>query len=247
LPERPPVLDRGETIVCLHGAGGNLGVFDGLFDALAGEHSLVAFDQPAHGRSGALDALDSIESLAAFTLELLDRLQIPRAVVLGHSMGGAIAQELARSQPARVRALVLSATAARFDGIEHAIATTRRIVEGKERRAFVKQLYAPDAPPEVMQRGFLEDLKTDPRAVLGDYEAIQRWQGGARSGEIRVPTQIVHGEHEVPELAAAAAELAKAIAGARLAVIPGAAHKLPIEQPAALAAQIREFLAALPK
>jgi pimeloyl-ACP methyl ester carboxylesterase len=246
LPERAPVLDRGETILCLHGAGGNVGVFDGLFDALASEHSVVCFDQPAHGRSGSLDSLDSIEVLSAFTLELLDRLEIRRAVLLGHSLGGAIAQELARTQPARVRALVLVATTARFDGMEHVIATMRRVVEGKERRAFVREMYAPDAKPEVMQRGFLEDLKTDPRAVLGDYEAIARWQGGAGSGAIRVPTLIVHGEHEVAQLKSAAADLAKRISGARLTVIPGAAHRLPTEQPAALGAAVREFLAALP-
>ncbi len=246
LPERPPQLDRGERILCLHGAGGNLGVFDGIFDALAGEHSLVAFDQPAHGRSGGLDSLGTIEALAGFTAELLDALGIPRAVILGHSMGGAIAQELARTRPERVRALLLSATGTRFEGVEHAIATTRRVVEGVDRRAFVKQLYAPDAKPEVMQKGFLEDLKTDPRALLGDYEVVRDWRGGARSGEIRVPALVAHGEHEVASIRSAAAELAAAIPGARLVVIPGAGHKLTIEQPAALASCVREFLSALP-
>ncbi len=246
LPERPPRLERGDPIVCLHGAGGNLGVFDGLFDALEAEHSLVAFDQPAHGRSGGLDSLGSIEALAEFTAELLDALAIPRALLLGHSMGGAIAQELALAQPERVRALVLCATAARFEGLERVIETARRVVAGVERRSFVRELYAPDAKPELLQRGFLEDLKTDPRALLGDCEALRDWRGGAQSGRIRVPTLVVYGEHEFAQIRDAASELAAAIPGARKLVIPGAGHKLTLEQPAALAAGLRDFAAALP-
>ena len=86
LPGHPPVLERDTTLVCLHGAGGNQGVFDGLFEALDDRYNLVAFDQPGHGRSGSLDSLGDIHAMARMTRELLALLQIERPVLLGHSM-----------------------------------------------------------------------------------------------------------------------------------------------------------------
>ena len=110
LPGRPPVLNRGTTLVCLHGAGGNQGVFDGVFEALEERHSLVAFDQPGHGRSGSLDSLADIPAMARFTHELLTTLGIERPPLLGHSMGSYIAQSFMMRGEGSASALILSAS-----------------------------------------------------------------------------------------------------------------------------------------
>ena len=245
LPERPPELGAAPPLVCLHGAGGNLGVFDGLFDALDGERGLVAFDLPAHGRSGALDALPSVEAMADFVADLLGSLAISRAILLGHSMGGAIAQELAQKRPELVAGLVLCCTTGDFSGdaMEATVDATRLIAEGKARRAFTRELYGPDAKPDVMQRGFMEDLKTDPRALLGDLIAIRDWRGGPGSAGLAVPARVVRGEHELPNIAEGSDALLAGLTRARGDVIPGAGHKLPLENPAALADVVRSFLA----
>src|SRR5262249_46529024 len=134
LPEAPPDLSRGETIVCLHGSGGNGAVFAGVLQELAAAPSPLAIDLPGHGRSRGLDSLGSLERMAAFVGAFLDEWGIARAVLLGHSLGGAVALRLALDRPAAVRALVLCASAPRFAA--PALETIERVVAGKERRPF---------------------------------------------------------------------------------------------------------------
>ncbi len=242
LPGAPPDLSRGETLLFLHGAGANQGSFDAVLESFADRHSAVAFDQPGHGRSGSLDSLANIGAMAKFTRELVGELGIQRPVVIGHSMGGAVAMQYALSNPDALKALVISGSTTRFDGVEIAIVATRRVTEGKARRQFVREMYAPDAKPEVMQRGFLQDIKTDPRALLGDLIACRDWSGEHDVESISVPTLILRGEHELGMIATGCDELANRIEGARRVVIPGAGHKLPIEQPEAMAEAITSFL-----
>jgi pimeloyl-ACP methyl ester carboxylesterase len=119
-------------------------------------------------------------------------------------------------------------------------------VEGKERRPFFREAYSPKAPPEVLRRGFLEDLKTDPRALLGDLLACRAFDAVAELPRVAAPTLVVVGEDEDPAMRAGSEQLASGIRGATLCRIPAAGHMLPLEQPAALAGAVSEFLRALP-
>jgi len=242
LPGQSPKLDAGETVVCLHRGGGNGAVFDDLRDALEGRHSALAFDQPGHARSGELDSLGDIGRMAHFTGQLTDALELGPHVLLGHSMGGAVALQRALDAPEAVRALVLCGSAARFDIPDDVVAASQRITEGKARRQFDRQVYSSATAPDVMQRGFMLDIKTDPRAGHGDLLATRAFDVEARLAEIRLPTLVVRGEDEVAPLVEASATLAKQIAGAREVVIPKAGHMLPLEQPQALADAVASFL-----
>lgn len=243
LPEVVPDLSRGEAVVCLHCSGGNGAMFDGVIDALAADHSPLALDLPGHGRSGGVDSLGSIERMAAFVGAFLGRWGIARPVLLGHSMGGAIALRLALDRPALVRALVLVATGARFRGA--ALPQIERVVAGRERRPFFRDAYSPGAPPELLRRGFLEDLKTDPRALAGDLEACRAFAAEGDLGRVAVPTLVVVGADEDAEQRERGERLAAGIPGARLERIAGAGHMVPLEQPAALAAAVTAFLRGL--
>jgi pimeloyl-ACP methyl ester carboxylesterase len=244
LPEVVPDLSRGEIVVCLHGSGGNGAVFAELLRALAAEHSPLALDLPGHGRSGGLDGLASIEQMAAFVAAFLDKWGIARAVWLGHSMGGAVALRAALERPERVRALVLCASGARFPGA--AIPAVARVVAGKDRRPFFRDAYAPKAPPEVLRRGFLEDLKTDPRVLLSDLEACRAFDAEADLGRIAVPALVAVGEDEDPALRERSERLAAGLRGATFRRIRDAGHMLPLEQPEALAGVVSGFLRSLP-
>jgi pimeloyl-ACP methyl ester carboxylesterase len=244
LPEVVPDLSRGEVIVCLHCSGGNGAMFDGVLAGLAGAHSPLALDFPGHGRSGGLDSLGSIERMAAFTAAFLERWGVERAVLLGHSMGGAVALRLALERPASVRALVLVASGARFRGA--ALPLIERVVAGKERRPFFRDAYSPKASPEVLRRGFTEDLKTDPRALAGDFGACRAFDAEADLERVAVPTLVAIGEDEDADQRARGELLAQRIRGATLVRIAGAGHMVPLEQPDALAGAVAEFLAHLP-
>ena len=244
LPGVAPDAPRGETIVCLHGAGGNGDQFAALLPKLAEQHSPLAFDQPAHGRSAGLDSLGSVERMVAFTAAFCAKLGLDRPVLLGHGLGAAVALQYALDRPDGVRALVLCAGGARSELSAGEVDHMRRVSEGKERRPFSKDLFAPDCAPELLRAGFMQGLKTDPRATYGDLRAAMSWNAEQRLGDVSLPTLVVRGEHERQAVVTLADALAAGIAGARTSTIPGAGHMLPIEQPDALAAAVHGFLEA---
>jgi pimeloyl-ACP methyl ester carboxylesterase len=244
LPERVPDLSRGEIVLCLHCSGGNGAMFADVLADLAADHSPLAIDLPGHGRSGGIDSLGCTRKMAAFAAAFLDKWGIARAVILGHSMGGAVAMRLALERPALVRGLVLCAAAPRFAG--DAIPAVERCVDGKEPRPFFREAFSPKAAPEVIRRGFMENLKTDPRALLGDLEACRDFDVEAELARIAAPTLVLVGSDEDAAMRAGSERLAAAIRGATLATLDGARHMLPLERPAALAAAAREWMRALP-
>ncbi len=245
LPDVPPDFGRGQTLLCLHGSGETGAVFDGLMDRLAENHSPVAFDQPGHGRSGGLDSLGSVAKMAEFSQALCKELGLGPAVLLGHALGGAVALECALRSPESVRALVLCASGARLAVSDDELELQQRVSEGKARRPFQREMFGPAATPEVLRRGFLEDMKTDPRARLGDLRACRSWDRGGELAEIACPCLVVIGEHEQPARRAQAEALHQNIPGARKLEIPGAGHRLPLEAPDALAVAVENFLAEL--
>jgi len=247
LPERPPVLTRGETIVCLHGAAPNSADFTDLLVRLEAQHSPLAFDRPGHARSGGLDALASVVRMSEFTRAFCAAQGIERCVLLGASMGGCIALEVALAAPGLVRGLVLVAARARVEANEAVIERIRLVTEGKARREFDRTSYSPSATPDVMRRGFMEELKTDPRVLYGNVLALRGFDRSKDLARIACPTLVVVGEDDGAEVRDQAEVLASGIPRARKVVIPKCGHRVALEQPEALADAVLAFLAALPR
>ena len=244
LPGRPPDTSKGHTILCLHDAGDNGASFAALEDALAADHSPIAFDQPGHGRSAGLDSLGSIPAMAAHARATAAALALERPVLLGDGMGAMVALELAATEPAWPAALVLTGAVPRPD-LAELVDQLRRVTSGKARREFDTSGYAPSTPREVFERAFAEWVKTDPRATLGDREAQLAWSADDKVGAVTCPVLVVVGEHE-PEAERQQAEaLAGRLAHARVVELRGAGRHGVVEQPAALAAVITRFLGEL--
>lgn len=242
LPGAPPRLERGRTLLCLHGAGGNGHLFSGVFESLAPGHSLVAFDQPGHGRSGELDSIGSIQGMADFTLALMQRLGLDQPILLGHDMGAAVALECALRAPGRVGGLVICAAGDRFDLSDQALELALRVSHGKERRPFDPSIFSGKTAPEIMKRAFMEGMKTDPRATYTDLVACREWQPGEQLAEIQAPTRVIHGVDEIAWVKERAEALAKTLSIGEPETVPGAGHALLLEAPEALGARIDAFL-----
>lgn len=122
LPDVVPDFSRGRKLIFIHAAGSNGHAWHRQYDALGAAHSPIALDLPGHGRSAGVEGLHSVEAYADFVVAFADALKIDSAVIVGCSMGGAVAMDLALRHPGRVQALVLMATAAKFnipaEGIE---------------------------------------------------------------------------------------------------------------------------------
>jgi pimeloyl-ACP methyl ester carboxylesterase len=243
LPDRPPDTSKGDVVLCLHDAGGNGNVFSGVLDALAENHSPLAYDQPGHGRSGGLDSLGSVPAMAGHARALADALGVKRPVLFGDGLGAAVALEAALTDPVWPKAIVLCGGAtAHADLPAEAVEQLRRVASGKARREFDTSGYAPETPREAYQRAFGEWLKTDPRATLGDRQAQQIWDAHGRLGAVACPVLVVVGEHEEPASRSAAQALAETLPQAKLVELAGAGRRGVSEQPATLGALVNAFL-----
>ena len=103
----------GPVLLFLHGIGGNRHAFDGQLPSFADRWRAVSWDMPGYGDSAPLAEM-TYPALADAVARLLDHLDAPTAAIVGHSMGGMIAQEFVIQHPGRTTALVLSATSPSF-------------------------------------------------------------------------------------------------------------------------------------
>ena len=243
LPQDPPVLGDGRPVVCLHDAGLQSSVFVDLLGASAPGGGAIAFDLPGHGRSGSLDSLPSIEAMTALAQRVSGWCGAARPILLGHGMGALLALEWARSQPDAVAGLVLCGAGLALGIPDEAIETMRQVTRGKAPRPFDPKRVCPDGGREMMQRAYMEGIQTDPRATLVDLEASRTWADAfdSKASGIDCPVVVVTGAAEDTGCVARAEALAGSLAQARTTTVEGAAHFLPLEQPAALAQEIRRI------
>ncbi|MBT4044141.1 MAG: alpha/beta fold hydrolase [Rhodospirillaceae bacterium] len=103
----------GDVLLFLHGIGGDNRSFNQQLPAFADRWRAVSWDMPGYGQSAQLDEM-TFPALADAVAGLLDHLDAPRAVIVGHSMGGMVAQEFVARHPGRTAALVLSSTSPAF-------------------------------------------------------------------------------------------------------------------------------------
>jgi pimeloyl-ACP methyl ester carboxylesterase len=257
LPEAPPFVgvDRpdGRGIVCLHDAGLQSSVFEDLLKALEAEgESALAFDLPGHGRSGSLDSLPSIEAMAEMAAWVTNGCRIDRPLVVGHGMGALVALEWARTNPESVGGLVLCAVGAALGIDSEAIEQMRQVTRGKAPRPFDPSRLCKESGREIMQRAYMEGIKTDPRATLVDLESSRAWSrtfATERSTwRLECPLRVVSGAAEPPSNRERAESLvtlsASASTPASTHVIDGAAHFVPLENPTALCKEIRSCVVA---
>lgn len=215
------------------------------FRVLRCEQRGVAGSGTYSGRAdGALAGEDTwtTRTLAADVRAVLDAAGVDRAQVVGHSMGGKIAQWLAVDAPERVTSLVLLATGAgSADGVPRDAAAHRLLLTGDaaERSALFFDPAWAAAHPDDVRTFFTHDA---PRPVLRAlYRASTEHDALAALPRITAPTLVVHGGRDRLAAPASAQRLADAIPGADLLLLPDAGHGLHLDSPRALAA-VREFL-----
>lgn len=246
LPQDPPKLGKGPQIVCLHDAGLQSSVFVDLLRAAGPDGGAIAFDLPGHGRSGSLDSLPSIAEMAEMAQWVAAWCQAKRPVLVGHGMGALIALEWARTHGDSVAGLVLCGAGLALGIEEEAIETMRQVTRGKAPRPFDPSRVCKDGGQEMMRRAYMEGIQTDPRATLVDLEASRAWATGFDGGgNIDCPVTIVNGASENETCRERASALATSLASASTTEVESAAHFLPLEQPAALANEIRRVAEAV--
>ncbi len=248
LPDVVPDFSRGRRIVMVHGAGGNGHRWQRQVDGLAASHSPIALDLPGHGRSAGVEGLATIQDYSDFMAAFLDALKLKSAVIAGWSMGGAIAMDMALRHPARVEALILVATAAKFNIPNERVEQLRAVTMGRSPQAFTTDGYSARTIKEnfdLVREGWMEQIKTDPRVRYTDIVACTKVDLREAISKVDKPTMIIAGKDDQITPPAEAELIRSRIKGARLEVIADAGHILPAERPAEFNAAVGSFLAEL--
>jgi 3-oxoadipate enol-lactonase / 4-carboxymuconolactone decarboxylase len=248
LPDVVPDFSRGRKLILLHAAGSNGHAWHYQYEALGSAHSPIAPDLPGHGRTSGVEGLRTIQDYADFTIAFADALKIDSAVFVGRSMGGAIAMDLAARYPKRVEGLVLMATAAKFNVPKERVEQWRAVTMGRSGQPFTNDGYSPKTiaeKREVIQEGWGEQIRTDPRTRWGDLVACSEVDLGAQLAKITTPTLILAGADDQLTTSADANLINSGIKGARLELIADAAHNLTTERPTEVNAAVEKFLADL--
>ena len=230
LPDAPPALERGRLFLLVHAAGSNAGLWRRQLEAAGRDHSALAPDLPGHGRSSGIEGLPTVEAYADFVLAFVRTLRLRPFVLVGRSMGGAVALALAAGHPELVQGLVLVCTAARFALAPETIAGCRDVMRGRLPQQFTTEAFSPATGMEILREAWTEQVKTDPRVRYTDLLVCQAFDGRPLLGRIRTPTLVVAGADDRVTPVACAEELARGIPGARLEVLPQAGHQAPLEQ-----------------
>ena len=224
--------------------------------ALAPHFRVVTFDNRGVGETDLPpEPVYTMAQLADDAAALARQLKLTRVHVVGISMGGTIAQELALRHPALVRSLVLVSTWAKADArfvqvVESWMSLASRVpIEERYRHVFFPWLFSPaffekkDNVETAFRGAMAYPHQTKAEAIERQARGIFAWNGTrvARLGTIKAPTLVVGGKHDVltpPEFARA---LAKLIRRAKLTLLPGG-HSLTLEQTDAFNRTLVRFL-----
>jgi 3-oxoadipate enol-lactonase len=246
------VRGEGPAILFVHGYPLDRTMWRDQMEALEGFRR-IAPDLRGMGQSDAPDLGYGIGIYAADLTALLDALGIEDVVLCGHSMGGYIAFEFLRNSRSRVRGLVLVDTRAEADTPEGRRSRDAAASTARERgSAAVAETTLPkmlaaatmSRRPDVVER--VRNLMSG-TPVAGMVGALAAMRDRPSSEALLptladLPTLVIVGEGDVITPPEHARALAQAIPGARLAIIPGAGHLPPVEQPEATTRSLREFL-----
>jgi len=244
---------NGHPLLLIHGGLVHSSMWDDQFEAFTRHFQVIRFDLRGFGRSSPPAGEYAYHEDAR---GLLDALSVRQAHVIGLSMGGKIAIDFALAHPERVTALVPVASA--LSGYGFSESTVRRIVEadnlleaGKiaagvelENRLWVD---GPARTPETVDPGVRERVRAMntanyQRATDEGIELDLEPPAIDRLSEIGVPTLVIAGDQDVPDILAIAERLRRDIAGARLVIISDTAHQLNMEQPDEFNRIVLEFL-----
>lgn len=239
---RGPALASRPPVVFIHGAGGTHQHW--LYQVRDLPLSpTYALDLPGHGRSAG-PGRDRIEDYGDWLVAFLDAAGLQKAVLVGHSMGGAISQDVALRHPARVAGLGLVGTGARLRVAPAILEGTRQDPE-RVVGLICDWAFGPETPPEMVRLGQRQMGATPPDVLYGDWLACDNFDVMDQTSSISAPTLVLCGTQDRLTPVKYSIYLRDQIPGATLHLVEGAGHNVMIERPEALVKALSAFLEAL--
>lgn len=239
---------KGPVLVLVHGFLSGYSYWDRQIKYLSEYFEVITMDLPGYGEVTSQTGLDEIADFADFIISLLDRLGVNNFYLIGHSMGGMIAQEIALKKPQRVKKLVLYGTGpignlpGRFEPLEVSQEKVKRLGTKEAATFSVKSWFLrgsddPDYPSslELAQR-------VSTQTYINGLKAMGSWSASERLDQIVSKTLVVWGNKDRTYIWEQPYSLWKGIKNSEIAVIPGCSHNIHMEKSEVFNLIIRDFL-----
>jgi len=229
-----------EAMIFIHGAGESSYIWKNQMNNLVHDHSLIALDLPSHGKSSDLKKI-SIEIYVDTIKALVDHLHLKKIILVGHSLGGAIAQTYFFKYREDVAALILCATGARlrvsqmiFDSIQN------------DYSEFLKTLpigaFYRKTPKNIIEDFVNEMSKTEPEVAYQDFSFCNEFDALEKVSQIRVPCLIICGNADKLTPLKYSQYFEAKIRNSTLIVIKNAGHMVMLEKSEEVNHAIQDFL-----
>jgi pimeloyl-ACP methyl ester carboxylesterase len=240
---------EGPALLMMHGVGGNARSFTGQLEGLANRFRVIAWDAPGYGESALRPA--TLDTYSRAVIELLDCLKIQLSHILGHSMGGVVAQGVAGLAPDRVECLILSGTFTGYHQPEgspladswkarlHDIQTLSAADFG---RARAKTMLADSAGQSVIEEAasIASEVRHDGLRAASELLHVADTRGIA--GGMAMPVLVITGERDRIVPPAKSAEMADLIPGCRRVQLKEVGHAAYLEDTRSYNATLNDFL-----
>jgi 3-oxoadipate enol-lactonase len=241
---------EGQPLLFIHGLGSSTRDWEFQVSEFSKSHKVITFDLRGHGQSDKPAGPYSMAMFAADTVGLLKALGIDAPHVVGLSLGGGVAFQLAVDAPRRLKSLIIVNSTP-----ELIVRTFKERMTVWQRIAIVKLLGMRKMGEVLSKRLFIKPehdalrqifvtrwAENDQRAYLNAMRALVGWSVAARIGSISCPTLVIAADQDYSPVSVKEAYTAK-IPGAQLVTIPDSRHATPVEHPQEFNLLLQKFLA----
>lgn len=238
-------LDDHPPVLLLHGAGGSHASWPPQLRRLSGQRVYTP-DLPGHGKSEGLGRQEIAEYTTA-VFEFMKALRLSSAVIVGFSMGSAIALSLALKYRKRALGLALIGAGAKMRVAE----STLELASNPSMflptvETVVENSYSPNVDPRIKEFAVRQMAETRQAVLYGDFLACDAFDAMAQVSKIRVPTLLITGSVDRMTPPNRAEYLQSQIEGAQLEIVDGAGHMVIVEQPDEVVELLSDFLDRIP-
>jgi 3-oxoadipate enol-lactonase len=237
---------QGFPVIFLHGFPFDHTIWEPVVENLNGEARLILPDLRGFGRSPVTEGVYSMRLLAADILHLMDRLDVEKAILVGHSMGGYVSLAFASAYPGRLAGLGLIATQAAADAPERRQARykTADSVAGKGARVVASDMVNSLTPNKDLLKPIKDlILRSHPTGLVGSLKGMaERPDMTGSLGSISVPSVIIAGTADQLLPMERMQTLAQMLPKGWLVEVQGGGHMLMMEEPQHVAGALRQLI-----